>query len=263
MAPWIITSAVFAVMSGLLSIAVIRLRADKHKHVRHTERLQKSLERVEQTFGRFAPIELVDRLVADGIDIAAEHKEVTVLFADIRGFTQLTERLEADVLVELLNGYIKRMSGVISKNHGVVNKLIGDGIMATFGAVRPNAWQAADAVTAALEMIDELANYNRETASSDLPALSIGVGIHKGDVIVGIVGSEHLLEYTALGDVVNVAARVESLTRAYDATILITDAVQKAIGDRFRLIQMELTQVKGKSAAIQTFAVAPDEFGPI
>ncbi len=261
MTPWIVTSGVFAVVTCVLVVAVTRLQAVKQRHVRHAESLQKSLERVEQTFGRFTPIELVDRIITEGVNIPAEHKEVTILFADIRGFTQLTERVEADLLVELLNGYIKRMSRVISRNHGVVNKLIGDGIMATFGAVRPNAWQAADAVTAALEMSEELTDYNRELASSGLPQLSVGIGIHKGDVIVGIVGSEHLLEFTALGDVVNVASRVEALTKAFDTTILITDAVQKEIGHRFRLIPMEPMQVKGKSAAIRTFAVTLDAPG--
>ncbi len=255
MSPWVVAffGAILAALA--FGLAVLRLAARSRQYLRRVETLEKSLEELETTFGKFVPPELVGRMAGEGTELPAQNKKVTVLFADIRGFTALTERLPPEILVDILNGYIRRMSGAITRNHGVVNKLIGDGIMASFGTVRPNAWQSTDAVAASVDMIRELTIYNRELASNSRPELAIGIGIHTGEAIVGIVGSEHLLEYTALGDVVNVASRVETLTRALCADILITDAVERELDDRFELDKMEPAPVKGKSGVIQTYSV--------
>jgi class 3 adenylate cyclase len=239
----------------MMTLLLIRARREVSRAGLRIADLQKQLETMELTFGRFAPPELVSRIAEEGSNIQAERREVTVLFADIRGFTALSERLDPVVLVEMLNRYFHRMSEAISAEHGVVSKFIGDGLMATFGSIRPNAWQAADATRAALAMRKSLAELNSDLRNRGMEPISIGIGIHKGEVIAGVTGSRQLLEYTVLGDVVNVASRIESLTKEFGVDILISDAVKTGLGDRFELQVMDPARVKGKTRAIHTWAV--------
>jgi adenylate cyclase len=136
-----------------------------------------------------------------------------------------------------------------------VSKFIGDGILALFGALAHNPWQVDDAVHAALAMRAALDSYNQRLRQAGHPELSIGVGIHTGTVVGGVFGSAELMEYTVFGSVVNLSARVESLTRNHQVDILITGAVRAALDPRFRLRPMPSMEVKGVSTAVETFAV--------
>jgi adenylate cyclase len=210
---------------------------DKLLARRQLEGAHSELERLQRAFSQFTPSGLVDRIIDAGMDITAEKRLVTILFADIQGFTQLTERLEPAALLRVLGGYFAAMSEAITAHHGSVTRFIGDGLMALFGALVTNPWQVKDAVEAGL------------------PPLAIGIGINHGLVVVGVVGSEGLLQFDVHGDAVNVAARVEALTRKFGTDLLVTAAVRKELDGRFVMREMPPTLVKGKTEAILTYAV--------
>lgn len=216
---------------------------------------RRELEQLQYTFGRFSPPELVERLIEEGAHLEASRREVTVLFADIRDFTHISESMDPARLVKLLNGYFSIMCGAIANHQGVVGKFIGDGLMATFGALRPNPWQASDAVRAGLSMLRELDGYNDALAKDGGPTLRIGIGIHGGEVIAGIVGGDRVAEYTVLGDTVNVASRVESLTKTLGVPLLVTEAVVENLDEQFETSPMRPAEVKGKHEPIRTYGV--------
>ncbi len=246
-----------ALVATLVALALERRRG-RRALARLEARLEgasRSLEGLQQAFSRFAPAGVVDDIIAHGASTRSEKKEVTVLFADLKGFTPLAEQLDPEVLVRVLNGYFERTSTVIRTHQGHVAKFIGDGILALFGAVTANPWQTRDAVHAALDIRAALAGYNAELAREGLPALAVGIGIHRGPVVAGVIGSAELVEYGVIGSTVNVAARVEELTRVHGVDLLVTDAVATGLDGRFRMRPMPPTIVKGMSAPIATFAI--------
>ena len=217
------------------------------------------LERLQTAFSRFAPEEVVEQIAARGVAREATEREVTVLFADLKDFTALSAGLKPAVVVDLLNGYFRIMSSVIVAHKGHVAKFVGDGLMALFGALEHDPWQARDAVEAALAMREALVGYNAATAARGLPPLRFGVGIHRGVAVAGVIGSREWMEYTVIGDTVNVASRVERLTRVHDTDLLVTEEVRAALDGRFRLCAMPPVAVHGKSEPIRTYAVEARE----
>jgi class 3 adenylate cyclase len=215
----------------------------------------RDLQRLQQSCARFAPASVVDRLLTDGAEVPPEHKEITALFADVVAYTSLAERLEAPVLARVLNGYYQRMSDAIALHSGHVSTFIGDGILAYFGAFEPNPWQSDDAVRAALAMRRALADYNRELQKDGLPPLAIGIGLHRGTVLAGLVGTRERMEYACIGRTVNVASRVQALTRTHDADILLTGTVRERLDPSFTLVPRPATPIKGIAEPIVTFAV--------
>jgi class 3 adenylate cyclase len=247
--------AAVALAAGLV-VVLVRVARERLLAARQLRETQKELERLQGAFARFAPPRLVDRIIDSGTNIVAERKAVTILFADLQGFTALTEKLDPDVLMRLLGGYFSAMSEAITAHHGHLNRFIGDGLVALFGALDANPWQARDAVEAGLAMRSNLAAYNRGLAAEGLPCIEMGVGINHGVVVVGVVGHETLLQFDVLGDAVNVAARVEQLTRSLGAHILVTDTVKNLLDDtQYLMREMPPASVKGKSKPIATFAV--------
>ena len=182
---------------------------------RRLESASRGLESLQQAFARFAPAEVVEGIIAQGVTTRSEKKEITVLFADLKGFTAMSEGLDPTVLVTVLNEYFERMSRVLSAHRGHVSKFIGDGILALFGALETNPWQTNDAAHAALAMGAALAEMNTRFSADGLPPLEMGVGIHRGTVVAGVIGSSELMEYGVIGSAVNLASRVAgSDTRA-------------------------------------------------
>ena len=214
------------------------------------------LQRLQESCARFAPATVVDRLLTDGPEATAERKEVTALFADVVGYTTLAEQLDPPILARVLNGYYQRMSDAIAQHSGHVSTFVGDGILAYFGAFEPNPWQSDDAVRAALAMRQALAGYNCELRAEGLSALAIGIGLHRGVVLAGLVGTRERIEYACIGRTVNVAARVQGLTRTHDADILITEAVRERLDPAFPLVPRPAMPIKGIAEPIVTFAVS-------
>jgi len=248
----------------LVVLAILLWRAQREA-ARLRSRLEAAsinLERLQMSFSRFAPEELVEQIIASGLPTTGEKKEVTVLFADLVGFTALSESLEPTVLVKVLNGYFERMSRAITDHRGHVSTFIGDGILALFGALEPNPWQGNDALHAALAMRGALAAYNRELETGGLPQLSIGIGLHRGVGIAGLVGSEQLKEFAVVGGTVNVAARVQDLTRVHCVDILLTEAVRKTLDPRFALRPLPAAELRGIAQPVTIFAAEHFEVRP-
>jgi adenylate cyclase len=254
-----------ALLAGALALALVLLLAWLQQR-RHGEALQRQLDaaaielqRLQQACARLAPAGVVDRLVADGVsqldEMPAQRKIVTALFADLVGYTAMSERLEPAVLARVLNGYFQRMSDAIHDHRGHVSTFLGDGMLAYFGALQPNPWQCADAVCAALAMRAAMADYNRELAAESLPALAVGIGIHRGPGLAGLIGSRERMEYGFVGRTVNLAARVQSLTRTHAVDILITEAVRSELDPSFQLDAKPAEMVKGIAEPVRTYAV--------
>ena len=242
----------------LLAACVYLLSRNRREVLRLRKRLETTsaeLEHLQTSFARFAPSEVVEHVISTGESPGGQTKEVTVLFADLVDFTKLSESLDPEVLVNVLNRYFTRMSRAITDHRGHVSKFIGDGILALFGALGRNPWQSDDAVHAALAMQAALADYNQELVASGYPALRVGVGVNRGEVIAGVIGSHELMEFTVIGHHVNLAARIERLTRDHDADILVTAAVREALDSRFVLRELPPVAIRGISAPVVPCAV--------
>jgi adenylate cyclase len=252
-------AVVIAGIAALVVVAAIALLRRSRNEVRRLrERLESAshdLQNLQLSFTRFAPDEVIERVIATGGEDMGEKKEVTALFADLVGFTALSESLEPSVLVRILNGYFERMSTAVSDHRGYVSTFIGDGMLAFFGALAPNPWQGNDAVSAALEMRAALADYNRELAGQGLPTLALGIGLHRGEGVMGLVGSRELKEFAFVGRVVNVSARVQGLTRLHDADIIVTETLKRSLDPRFVLRPLPTTRVKGVKQPLELYAV--------
>jgi adenylate cyclase len=167
----------------------------------------------------------------------------------------MSERLEPAVLARVLNGYFQRMSDAIHEHRGHVSTFLGDGILAYFGALQPNPWQCNDAVRAALAMRAAIREYSAELEREGLPPVAVGIGIHRGPGLAGMVGSRDRMEYAFVGRTVNMAARVQSLTRIHKVDILVTEALRAELDTRFMLTPMPAEPVKGIAEPVVTYAV--------
>ena len=246
----------FAALSiGVLGAALWRAQREINRLRKHSEATACNLEMLQGSFARFVPSEVIERVIASGVSTSGERKDVTVLFADLVGFTALSETVEPALLVKLLNGYFERMSQAVSAHRGYVSTFLGDGILVLFGALQPNPWQANNAAKAALAMRRALEEYNVELTHEGLPTLAIGIGLHRGNGVAGLVGSRDLLQFAFVGQVVNTAARVQDLTRTCDADILITQSVRQDLDPRFVLRAMRPASLRGIEKPVATYAV--------
>ena len=204
---------------------------------------------------RFATSEVAQDLQASGFALGGRRVQATVMFADIRGFTALVEQQTPEETIELLNTYYTLMFDAISGHGGVVNQMIGDGLMAIFGAPLPLSDHAFASVLAARDMIEMIDLLNVERRAAGKGAIRIGIGIASGDVVAGYTGTEQRATYTCIGDTVNRAARLETHTKEASRAILVDGAVRKQVGDRLPLEALGHAALKGMSAPIEVFAV--------
>ena len=249
----------FAIISGItlafMLIVIIRQRKKNKELENLLDYTKEELETLQVNFGQFAPQEVIERLTDEDGRYQPAMRSVTVLFADLKDFTRMCDELDPPVVVSILNGYFRSMSQVISQNYGQVTELMGDGILALFGALVTNPWNVQDAVNCALDMRIALKQYNEELRSKALPELSFGIGIHQGEVLAGVMGNFELSKFAVVGDTINVASRVEALTRKLNVDLLVTDTVKSQLDDRYNLIRMKPMRVKGKPEPIVTYSV--------
>ena len=206
---------------------------------------------------RFATSAVAADLQQGGFALGGKRVQATVMFCDIRGFTAIVESQGPEETIELLNTWYTLMFEAITSQGGVVNQMIGDGLMAIFGAPLPVAEPPLAAVRAALEMIEMIELLNAERAAEGKAALAMGIGIATGDVFAGYTGTQERATYTCVGDTVNLAARLEAHTKLAGRGILIDAATQAALSGRMRTETLGDVQLKGKANPVAVHAVAP------
>ena len=215
---------------------------------------QLAREQSVQIFSRFLDPRVVNELVSMGesaFDMKSESRQITVLFSDIRGFTTMSEKHTAEEIVDILNRYFSRQVQVIFQHGGTVDKFIGDAIMAFWGAPVADENQAVNAINAALDMGDVLMAF-REELDAEERGFDVGIGIHTGECVVGFIGSENRLDYTAIGDTVNLASRIEGQTKGV-ARILVSNETRQQCSEQFEFIDHGIFKVKGRSEEVQLF----------
>jgi adenylate cyclase len=211
-------------------------------------------EKIRDIMDKVVSPEIAYELLQRGVTLGGEEREATVLFADIRGFTTLSEQLPPSELIQLLNAYLSRMSRVIEERKGVIDKYIGDEVMAIFGAPLASSDHALRAVMAAVDMLKELQQFN--AAEGRNAPLRIGIGIATGPVIVGNVGSPQRLNYTVLGDTVNLASRLQGLTKEYGVPLLISGTTYGQVATRFSCRLLGKSAVRGRQEETLLYTVA-------
>ena len=216
-------------------------------------------QRLRRAFSRFVPEEVIDRLTEDAAsetESINEKRKVAVLICDIRNFTSISERNKPENVVSFLNEYFKKMVEVIKKHGGAIDKFMGDAIMALFGTPVSYEDNARRAVDAALEMQSLVPGIS--CSNLFIPEgmnFNVGIGIHYGDVIVGSIGCAEKSDYTVIGDTVNLASRLEGLTKSYGAGIIISGAVKNELNRKYNLLHLDSVKVKGKSVGVQIYRV--------
>ncbi|MBQ2080180.1 MAG: HAMP domain-containing protein, partial [Treponema sp.] len=210
-------------------------------------------EKLMVSFSKFTNKTIAQKAASGELSLGGENRNATIFFSDIRSFTAMSEKMQPHEVVEFLNAYMTRMVECVNQTGGVVDKYIGDAIMAVWGAPESSGspeGDALNAVTAALMMRDSLAEFNAERAGKGLPPVKIGCGINSGPVVAGQIGSEERMEYTVIGDAVNLASRTEALNKPFATDVLITENTYSLIKDKVLVAEMPGVHVKGKTDAI-------------
>jgi adenylate cyclase len=211
-----------------------------------------------ELFRKFATAEVAEELLATGFALGGKHVDATVMFSDIRSFTSLAESLPPAETIELLNSYYTLMFDAIGGHGGIVNQILGDGLMALFGAPLPHADHTERAVRAGLEMLELVAGFNREQAAQKKTEIRIGVGIACGQVIAGYTGTERRVTYTCVGDTVNLAAHLEAHTKVIGQPILIDEHTRERLGSAVRVEDHGPVQFKTRAQPVRVFSVVPE-----
>jgi adenylate cyclase len=214
-------------------------------------------EKTEGALSRYVSRQVADQIMQkDGLPVLeGTRREATVLMSDIRGFTPMAEKMDPVELMTLLNRYFAAMIEVVFRHDGTLDKFIGDEIMVVFGAPLPQADMEERAVRCALEMQLELAAFNAGQRSSGGPELGAGISVHRGHVVAGSVGSEMRMEYTVMGDVVNLTQRMQGRTAA--GKVVVSEAVRAKVEGRFAFAKLEPFTVKGRQEPVLAYEVSP------
>lgn len=239
----------FLPVSGVLATAALALvgRSLADQAANALERM-----RLRRAFGAYVSPQIMDEIVGGRLSgsLGGDRRRLCVLFADIRGFTTRSETLSPEAVIALLNRYFEEVTGAIHKHEGTVDKFIGDGIMAFFGAPKALANPSAAAVAAAQEMLSRLAHLNEALVLEGQVPIRIGIGLHAGDAVVGHVGSTARHEYTAIGDTVNLASRVESLTKEVGYPLVCSEFVIEALDSDEGFVNLGAKPVKGHTPVV-------------
>jgi adenylate cyclase len=212
-------------------------------------------DKLKTTMGKYMTSAVMEHLLSGKVHLGGETLTVTILFSDIRSFTTISEKMNAQELVALLNEYFTEMVGIVMDSGGVVDKYIGDAVMAVFGAPVPKSEDPVNAVTAAVRMRQALWKLNISLAARGLQTLRTGIGIHTGEVVAGNIGSERRMEYTVIGDAVNLASRLESNTKDLGVNVLISEDTWNLVKHAIEARPVREITVKGRKQPVMTYEV--------
>jgi class 3 adenylate cyclase len=213
-------------------------------------------DRQRELFRKFATTEVAEELLETGLALGGKQVEASVMFSDIRGSTRIAEILSPAETIELLNSYYTLMFDAIGGQGGIVNQILGDGLMAIFGAPLPRPDHRQRAVRAALEMLELVDGFNREQAARGGVEIRVGIGIASGSLVAGFTGTERRVTYTCVGDTVNLAAHLEAHTKVAGQPILIDENTRGGLGEGLRLESHGPVQFKTRSQPVHVYSVA-------
>jgi adenylate cyclase len=215
----------------------------------------KAADEMKRTMGKYMARKVMAHLLKEKMSLGGEKLNVTILFTDIRSFTSISEKMDPQALVALLNEYFTEMVAIVLGQDGVVDKYIGDAIMVVFGAPEPEPNDALRAVRSAVGMRDALRKLNDRIVQRGMTPLRTGIGIHTGEVIAGSIGHEEQRQYTVIGDAVNLASRLESATKDLGVNILISEHTYEIVKDEIEARAVKEITVKGRAQPVMTFEV--------
>jgi len=215
---------------------------------------QRNKRHLSQIFGQYIPPSLVEEIDASGeeISLQGETREMSVLFSDVRGFTTISEGLDATELTRMMNEFLTPFTSAVQKHRGTIDKYMGDCVMAFWGAPLADAEHARHALMSAFDMLAAVESLDKPFEAKGWPAIRVGVGIASGDMNVGNMGSEFRIAYTVMGDTVNLGSRLEGLTKQYGVDIIVNDRVTELVSD-FTFRELDLVRVKGKHEPVAIF----------
>ena len=214
-------------------------------------------EKIKTAMGKYISEDIMKSVVKniDELKLGGKKANVTVLFSDIRGFTSMSEKLSADEVSVILNEYFTEMEPIVTKHHGVINKFIGDAVMVIFGEPIQDEHHPVNAIRCAYEMLQKVDELQKKWLSEGKPKIEIGIGINTGDVFVGNIGSEKRMEYTVIGDTVNLASRIESYNKVYKTNFLISSSTYACVKNIVDVIKISNVTIRGKSKKMDLYEV--------
>lgn len=214
-------------------------------------------EKIKQAMGKYLSQDIMKNVVQniDDIKLGGKRANVTVLFADIRGFTSMSEKMEAEEVSKILNEYFTEIEPIITKHNGVINKFIGDAVMAIFGEPIQDINHPVNAVRCAYDMLKKVDELQDKWLFEGKPKIEIGIGINTGEAFVGNIGSEKRLEYTVIGDTVNLASRIESYNKVYKTNFLISSSTYSYVSSIVDVLKISEVQIRGKAKKMDIYEV--------
>lgn len=247
----VIVKGIMFILGGVMAGFVAR---ELRRRMIHAIETMEEKNRAIEMFGTHVSPKVADALLRSGGDFAGEQKFVCIMFLDIRNFTSFSERTSPQDVVAYLDVLFDPLVTIVNRHGGIVNKFLGDGFMAVFGAPVAEGQPCREAILAAIEIVSEV---EAMVTSGKIPPTKVGLGLHAGEAITGTVGAQSRKEYTVIGDTVNLASRIEQLTKKFGAQVLVSDSVWDNAGKLdIQAEALEKTEVKGREAPVQVYKLA-------